>query len=125
MWSFYGHLHYNLCDVFKPSKNIYDSFELCLPYFSHLLQQEHIASECRVWLRKSKSVICIIFKIFHYLVCVYVCVRVYYGVLVEIKGQLAGLCSLFLLYGAQGWNSSHQTWQYVPLPAEPSCQPLL
>lgn len=38
----------------------------------------------------------------------------------EARGQLLGVGSLLLLCGTQGLNSATQTWQQMPLPAQPS-----
>jgi hypothetical protein len=69
--------------------------------------------------------------IFGFLVCVCVCtcVRVRMHALscmcpdahMEVRGQLAGVCSLLPPCGSWGSNSSIQAWQLASLSREPSC----
>lgn len=43
----------------------------------------------------------------------------------EVRGQLVGVRSLLLPYGAWGSNSGGQVWWQAPCPAEPSTWPTL
>lgn len=42
---------------------------------------------------------------------------------VEIRGQLAGVRLLILLFGSWGWKSSPQGWEQEPLLTEPITAP--
>lgn len=54
-----------------------------------------------------------------HLICVHVCSQDR----VRVRGQLAGTGSLLPPFKSWGPSSCCHTWQQVPLPAEPSCQP--
>ena len=45
-----------------------------------------------------------------------------HGMRIEIRGQLAGVSSVFLPRGFQGSNIGRQDGQQAPLPPEPLCQ---
>lgn len=53
-----------------------------------------------------------------------ICLFVYCDVCVEVGGQLPGIRSPSTTW-VPGINSGHQSWQQIPLPVQPSCQPHL
>lgn len=56
-------------------------------------------------------------------VCAYVCACIHLYLCPEVRGQFAGVGSLFLPSGSRASHSGHQPGQQEHLPAGPSCQP--
>lgn len=51
-----------------------------------------------------------------------ICVRIWHGACVEVRGQFAGVGFCLSSCGFQGLNSDYPSWQQAPLSTGPSCQ---